>query len=81
MEKQFKGQTALITGATQGIGYELAKCCANDGYNLILVARHSDELERVAQEIASEYGVEAQIRAADLMEITEAFALYVDLKK
>jgi short-subunit dehydrogenase len=81
MEKQFKGQTALITGATQGIGYELAKCCANDGYNLILVARHSDELERVAQEIASEYGVEAQIRAADLMEITEAFALYDDLKK
>jgi short-subunit dehydrogenase len=79
MEIQFKGQTALITGATQGIGYELAKCCAADGYNLILVARHSDELESVAQEISSKYGVSAQARPADLMQVTEAFRLYEEI--
>ncbi len=42
---------ALITGATSGIGYELAKLFAKDGYNLILVARNEDNLRETAAEM------------------------------
>jgi hypothetical protein len=41
--------TVLITGASSGIGLELAKCCASAGYDLILVARSKERLERVAR--------------------------------
>jgi uncharacterized protein len=41
-------ETALITGATSGIGYELAKIFAKQKYNLVIVARHEDTLEDVA---------------------------------
>lgn len=81
MEAKHNNQTALITGATQGIGLELAKCCAQDGYNVILVARHADELEDLARKLSEEYGIEAQARPADLMNVSEAFRLYDDIKK
>ena len=42
---------ALITGATSGIGYELAKLFAKDHYNLILIARSQSELDQVQQEL------------------------------
>ena len=41
---------AVITGATSGIGYELAKLFAQDGYNLIIVARTEADLQRCADE-------------------------------
>lgn len=42
--------TALITGASSGIGYELARIMARDGYDLVLVARRREELEKIAKE-------------------------------
>ena len=36
-------KTALITGATSGLGYEFVKLFANDGYNLVLVARNGEK--------------------------------------
>lgn len=48
---------ALITGATSGIGYELAKLFAEDGYNLVIVARTETDLQRTAAEFSSRYGV------------------------
>lgn len=44
-------QTALITGATSGIGYELAKLFARDNYKLVLVARNEERLNEVANEL------------------------------
>ena len=50
---QQNNQYALITGGSNGIGYELAKLFAQDGYNLVLVARTQEDLERVAQDLSS----------------------------
>jgi short-subunit dehydrogenase len=78
--KNHTGETALITGATSGIGYELARCFAKDGYNVILVARTQEDLERVAQELAAQYGVKAYGISADLMQPGSAQKLYEEIK-
>ena len=52
-----KQQYALITGATSGIGYELAKLFAANGYDLVIVARREDELEKTAGELQMNYNV------------------------
>lgn len=49
-------QTALITGASSGIGFELARCFARDDYRVVLVARHLDELKEAARLIHQEFG-------------------------
>jgi uncharacterized protein len=61
-----KTQTALITGASGGIGYELAKLFARDHYNLVLVARSSDRLAQVAGELHGQFGVTVRTVALDL---------------
>ena len=58
--------TALITGASGGIGYELAKLFARDGSNLVLVARSSDKLLQLATELERAYKIRATVVAADL---------------
>jgi short-subunit dehydrogenase len=58
---------ALITGGTSGIGYELAKCFAQDGYNLIIVARSEDGLQKVSDELRQQYNIEVQTISKDLM--------------
>jgi short-subunit dehydrogenase len=58
---------AIVTGASTGIGYELAKCCAREGYDL-LVAADEGEIERAAMELR-ELGVAIQAVQADLATI------------
>ncbi|MFD0749133.1 SDR family NAD(P)-dependent oxidoreductase [Mucilaginibacter calamicampi] len=72
MENQRK--TALITGGTSGIGKELAKLFANDGYNLILVARTQSDLDSTADELRT-LGVEVTTIAKDLSKMEEARSL------
>jgi short-subunit dehydrogenase len=59
-------ETVLITGASSGIGLELARCFAADGSRLILVARNRDALEKLAAELQSKNKVETVILPADL---------------
>lgn len=59
-------KTALITGASGGIGLELAKIAAQDGYDLLLVARSEDKLERIKRAIEKKYRVRAYVFACDL---------------
>src|SRR4051794_12609006 len=58
--------TALVTGSSSGIGVELAKVLARNGYDLVLVARTRDALEAVAGKIEGQYDVRAHVFAADL---------------
>jgi short-subunit dehydrogenase len=73
-------QTALITGATSGIGRELANCFAQDKYNLVIVARSQDELNYTAAEIKQQYGVEVVTIAKDLFQRDAPFEVYNDVK-
>ena len=59
-------ETVLITGASSGIGLELAKCFAADGCRLILVARNTGALEKLAEELHRENKIEAIVLTADL---------------
>jgi short-subunit dehydrogenase len=72
MENQTK--TALITGGTSGIGKELAKLFAQDGYNLIIVARDQSELDSTETELQA-LGVQVSTISKDLSKMEEAFAL------
>jgi len=56
----------LITGASRGIGLELAKLLAADGSNLVLVARSAQPLEALAEELRGAHGVEVRVEVADL---------------
>lgn len=58
--------TALVTGASSGIGLELATLLARDRNDLVLVARTRERLEHVARGLGDEYGVEASVLPADL---------------
>jgi short-subunit dehydrogenase len=58
--------TALITGASTGIGYELGKCFAADRHNLILIARQEARLRQVAAELSEQFSVSARVIVADL---------------
>jgi uncharacterized protein len=61
-----EGQTALVTGASGGIGVDLAQCFAQDGYDLILAARSEAALKDVADTLARTYQIAATPIAADL---------------
>jgi short-subunit dehydrogenase len=69
------GKYALVTGATSGIGKELAKLLAQDGYNLIIVARNQQELDNTAGELRSAHQIEVRTIAKDLFKNEEAFSL------
>ena len=67
---------ALITGATSGIGYELAKLFAQNGYNLIIVARTESDLEGTAVELKQQFNIEVVKISTDLFDPQNAFNLY-----
>ena len=74
--KNTQSRYALITGGSAGIGYELARLCAADGLNLILVARSTDELQARATQLSQEFGVSVVPIAKDLFEPNAPFELY-----
>ena len=61
-----QGETVLITGASSGIGLELARCFAADGCRLVLLARNTEALETLAKELRQAHKIEALVSTADL---------------
>ncbi len=66
MTRKGEGQTALITGASAGIGVELAECFAKDGYAVIVTARSEGPLKELAGRLAREHNVQAVAIPADI---------------
>lgn len=61
-------KTALITGASSGIGYELTRLFARDGFDVVLVARDAERLEQVAREMRERHGATVAVLPKDLAE-------------
>ena len=64
--KHLNGRTAILTGASRGIGPSIANALAAEGVHLVLVARSADRLEQEAQRLHDTYGVRACALPADL---------------
>lgn len=71
---------ALITGASSGIGWELAELFAADHFNLVLVARNEDRLNQLAAELRARHGVEVQVIVKDLSLATAPQELFDALR-
>ena len=65
MNKQ-KAKWALVTGASSGFGVEFATILAEQGSNLVLVARRAEPMEKLAAELRSKHGIEVLVEAMDL---------------
>ncbi len=59
-------RTALVTGASRGIGREIAALLARDGYDLVLVGRDREQLSATARDLESAHGIRVRVMAKDL---------------
>jgi hypothetical protein len=74
-------ETALITGASSGIGEALAACFARDGFDLVLVARSAGKLKTLAGKLTAAHGVRVRVEPADLAQPGAAEALAATLRR
>lgn len=72
-------KTALVTGASGGIGYELALLFARDGYDCVLVARSQDKLKELAERLESEHRVKTLVLAKDLAKPSAVDEIYEEV--
>jgi short-subunit dehydrogenase len=75
-ERTHSKKTALITGASGGIGLELSRLFARDGYNVILVARSTQKLQTLACELEQAHRITATVLPADLSQPNAALEIY-----
>src|SRR5262249_1953326 len=81
MSDELKGRTALVTGASSGMGVDYARELAQRGANLILVARRREALDRVAKEMRDRHRIEVRVAPADLSDAPTQERLYRELER
>lgn len=77
----FAPKTALITGASSGIGLELAHLFARDGYRLVLLARNRSTLRQIGDDLQERYSITVRIAPKDLAHPATPTELYQELKE
>ncbi len=77
----YQGKTALITGASSGIGRAFALALAERGMSVILVARSEERLRELAEEVSRRYEVRAEVIAADLGQEQAALHIQQEVKR
>ncbi len=77
---QNKMRTVLITGTTSGIGYELSKIFAMEGFNLVLVSRNEQNLKAQKEDLEKRYRAEAYTIAKDLSEPKSPEEVFLDIQ-
>src|SRR5271156_3540709 len=75
-KQRWRGKWAIITGASAGIGLELAKLLAANGANLVLTARRTDRLQQIAADLKSAHSVNVEVFSADLTQPEAPAQLY-----
>ena len=81
MEPSRPARTALITGASAGIGQALARVFAQEGFNLVLTARRADRLEALAAELCSAYGCSVRVVVEDLADPGAPARIFEDVTR
>ncbi|MDG2396921.1 MAG: SDR family NAD(P)-dependent oxidoreductase [Flavobacteriaceae bacterium] len=71
-----KENYALITGASSGIGLQIAHCLAKKNYNLILTSRNKSKLSDLTKEISFKYNIKCDYFSSDLSEINAPYDIY-----
>ncbi len=74
-------KTALITGATRGIGYEFTKLFARDSYDLVLVARSKNKLKEIQEDFGKKYNIDIIIIAKDLSATNAAINIFNEIEE
>ena len=81
MEERKNGKTALITGASSGIGQELTRLFAKDGYNLVLIGRNQESLEQLSSNFHNQYGTQTTVLNKDLADINAPEEIYAETQQ
>jgi len=71
----------MITGSSSGIGYEFSKLFAQDGYNLVLVARNKQKLKQLADELEGNFGISVKIISKDLSVATAPQEIFDEIQQ
>lgn len=74
-------KTALVTGASHGIGFEFAKILAGNGYDLVLLARTKTRLDEIQNDFLQTYGVEVYVIPCDLSQPGACGYVYEQIKR